>query len=117
MRDSKRIATRAALAAAVMLAAGAQAAAAADPPPARARALVEMVRQECGSCHGLTLKGGLGPALVPGALADKDPEGLAFVILQGRPGTAMPPWRNFMSEPEARWIVRMLNKGLRDEKR
>ncbi len=99
------------------LAAGTQAASAGDPEPARAKALVEMVRQECGSCHGLTLKGGLGPPLVPGALAGKDAEGLAFVILQGRPGTAMPPWRSFMSEPEARWIIRMLNKGLPDEPR
>jgi cytochrome c55X len=117
MRDSTQIAKRVGVVAALLLAAGAQVASAADPGPARARALIEMVRQECGSCHGLTLKGGLGPPLVPGALADKDAEGLAFVILQGRPGTAMPPWRNFVSEPEAHWIVRMLNEGLPDEKR
>jgi len=101
---------------AAAFAALAQAASAAEPPAARAKALVEMVRQECGSCHGLRLKGGLGPPLLPAALADKDAEGLAFVILRGRPGTAMPPWRDFVSEPEARWIVRMLNKGLPDEK-
>ena len=30
------------------------AAVAADPSPERARELVRMVRQDCGSCHGLT---------------------------------------------------------------
>ncbi|MDX2370482.1 MAG: hypothetical protein QNK36_19105, partial [Colwellia sp.] len=25
--------------------------------------LTHMVKQDCGSCHGMTLKGGLGPAL------------------------------------------------------
>ena len=33
-------------------------------------------------------------------------------ILRGRPGTAMPPWHGFVSEPEARWIVEQLRKGL-----
>ncbi|HAF55336.1 MAG TPA: cytochrome C55X NirC, partial [Thauera sp.] len=35
----------------------------AQPDPQRARELIHIVRQDCGSCHGLTLKGGLGPAL------------------------------------------------------
>ena len=26
--------------------------------------LSHMVKQDCGSCHGMTLKGGLGPALL-----------------------------------------------------
>ena len=30
-----------------------------------------MVRQDCGSCHGLRLTGGPGPALTREALADK----------------------------------------------
>ena len=49
----------------------------AAPDPERARELVHIVRQDCGSCHGLTLKGGLGPALTAEALADKPAEGLA----------------------------------------
>ena len=71
-----------------------------------------MVKQDCGSCHGLTMKGGLGPPLLPSALADKDSEQLAFVILNGRPGTPMPPWRDFLTEAEARWVVEQLKKGL-----
>jgi cytochrome c55X len=84
---------------------------AAQPEGARRAVLIDMVRQDCGSCHGLTLKGGLGPPLLPAALADKDAEQLRIVILNGRPGTAMPPWRPFLSEAEAQWIVEMLRTG------
>jgi cytochrome c55X len=82
------------------------------PEPARKAELIDLVRQDCGSCHGLTLKGGLGPSLEPAALADKDAEALGFVILHGRRGTPMPPWREHLSEAEARWIVEQLQKGL-----
>ena len=84
--------------------------------PQRRAALLHMVRQDCGSCHGLTLKGGLGPPLLPGTLKDKDRAGLAYTILYGRPGTAMPPWKDFVSEAEAHWIVEQLMKGLPDER-
>jgi cytochrome c55X len=90
----------------------AAAAAAADPAPARRAELAELVRQDCGSCHGLTLKGGLGPSLEPAAMADKDAAQLQFVILHGRRGTAMPPWRSLLAEDEARWIVEALKRGL-----
>lgn len=88
------------------------AAAAAQPAPARRAELVELVREDCGACHGLTLKGGLGPSLEAAALADKDSEQLSFVILHGRRGTPMPPWRGLLSEDEARWVVEALKKGL-----
>ncbi len=85
------------------------------PSPERSRELVRMVRQDCGSCHGLTLRGGLGPALLPEALRDKPPAGLKYTILLGRPGTAMPPWQPFMSEAEADWIVAQLLRGFPEE--
>jgi cytochrome c55X len=72
---------------------------------------VHLVRQDCGSCHGLTLRGGLGPALEPASLAGKDDDVLRFVILNGRRGTPMPPWREHLSESEAAWIVEQLRKG------
>lgn len=78
---------------------------------ARQAELVTLVRQDCGSCHGLTLKGGLGPALLPETLKDKPADSLKSVILQGRPHTAMPPWQRFLSEAEAEWIVFKLQKG------
>jgi cytochrome c55X len=87
-------------------------AALAQPAPERRGELLELVRQDCGACHGLTLKGGLGPSLEPASLAGKDAEALAFVVLHGRRGTPMPPWRAHLSEDEARWIVEALKRGL-----
>lgn len=77
--------------------------------------LVRLVRQDCGSCHGMTLAGGLGPALLPASLRDKPPESLVATILHGRPGTPMPPWGTFIDEKEAEWIVDKLLKGFPDE--
>ena len=101
---------------AIGLALLAGAVAAGEPPPARRGELTSLVRQDCGSCHGLTMKGGLGPALEPAAVRDKDPEQMRFVILHGRRGTPMPPWRDFLSESEVRWIVEQLRQGLPDER-
>ncbi len=85
------------------------------PTAERRRELIRMVRQDCGSCHGLTLRGGLGPALLPDALRDKPPAGLKYTILLGRPGTAMPPWKPFLSEAEADWMVVELRRGFPEE--
>jgi cytochrome c55X len=84
---------------------------AAEPDPARQEALVHMVRQDCGSCHGMRLKGGLGPALLPARLAGLPDDSLVATILYGRPGTAMPGWQRFMNEAEAGWIVTRLKEG------
>ncbi|HJV73655.1 MAG TPA: cytochrome c [Noviherbaspirillum sp.] len=86
----------------------------AEPASARQTELLYLVRQDCGSCHGLRMEGGLGVPLTPMALKGKDVEGLKLTILQGRPGTTMPPWNPFISEAEAGWIVDMLIKGLPD---
>lgn len=80
----------------------------AEVSPERAAALEHMVLQDCGSCHGLTMKGGLGRPLTADALAPADPEGLALIILDGIPGTAMPPWRPLITEDEALWIASYL---------
>jgi cytochrome c55X len=79
----------------------AQPAIAGEPDAVRQKELVRLVRQDCGSCHGMTLGGGLGPALLPETLHDKPAESLAATIYYGRPGTPMPPWKQFMSEAEA----------------
>ena len=88
-----------------------------DSPAAPRRAeLVSLIRQDCGSCHGMTLKGGLGPALTREALHGKPPGNLVATVLHGRPGTAMPPWRGFVSGVEAEWIVRQLQEGTLHER-
>lgn len=86
------------------------AAARAEITPARAAKLENMVLQDCGSCHGLTMKGGLGRPLTAAALSHAGAEGLAGIILDGIPGTAMPPWRPLLSEEEAIWIAEYLLK-------
>ncbi len=78
------------------------------PTPERQSELRYLLLQDCGSCHGMTMRGGLGPPLTHQALRGKPPEMLIATVLYGRPGTAMPPWRNFMSESEARWLVEIL---------
>lgn len=87
------------------------AAPAAEPAADRQAALVHMVRQDCGSCHGMRLAGGLGPDLLPARLADLPDGFLVATILHGRPGTAMPGWQRFMDEDEAGWIVARLKTG------
>ena len=78
---------------------------------ARASALRHLLTQDCGSCHGLSLGGGLGPSLQPQSVANKPVEFLAYTILNGRPGTAMPPWSPFLTESEGVWLAREI-KGL-----
>lgn len=73
--------------------------------------LTHLVRQDCGGCHGLTLKGGLGKPLTPEHLAQWDREQLVHIILDGVPGTPMPGWRPLMSEADARWIADTLKRG------
>lgn len=82
-----------------------------SPTPTRQRELVHLVRQDCGSCHGMALLGGLGPALTPEALRGKPVESLVATIYSGRPGTPMPPWHRFLSEAEAGWVVEQLLLG------
>ncbi|HPE24772.1 c-type cytochrome [Albidovulum sp.] len=77
----------------------------------RAGKLEHMVIQDCGSCHGLTMKGGLGSPLTPEALAHAEADGLALIILDGVPGTAMPRWRPVLSEEDALWIANYLKEG------
>ncbi len=97
------------------LALAAAAAAAQDLPTARQHELVRVVRQDCGSCHGMRLTGGLGPALTPEALADKPVAAMAATIFHGRPGTPMPGWRAMLSEAEAQWIAERLAQGFPEE--
>ena len=81
-----------------------------EPSPARQKALLSLLKNDCGSCHGLTLKGGLGPSLLPNALSGKSDDALLQTIQQGRPGTPMPPWQAFLSKDETQWLIRKLRQ-------
>ena len=87
----------------------------AAPDAARQRELVRMVRQDCGSCHGMRLTGGLGPALDARRLAAWPLESLVATIHQGRPGTPMPGWAPLLSLADSRWIALQLQRGFPEE--
>lgn len=87
-----------------------QTALAAEFSPTRQNELRNLLKNDCGACHGLTLKGGLGPALLPENLAGKPDEFLLATILNGRKGTAMPPWQPFITRNEALWLIGVLRK-------
>ena len=74
----------------------------------RLQELSNLLIQDCGSCHGLTMKGGLGPPLLPSTLKGKSAEFITSTILDGRPGTAMPGWRPLLSVAEAQWMTEQL---------
>jgi cytochrome c55X len=71
----------------------------------KATKLERLVIQDCGSCHGLTLKGGLGNPIDVDTMQHYAREDLRDIILDGIPGTAMPPWRPLISEADALWIA------------
>ena len=77
-------------------------AASADAARARSSALVRMVRQDCGSCHGMRLTGGLGPALTREALADKPLEAWPRPSSTAGPARRCRPGASMLSEPTKR---------------
>jgi len=81
------------------------------PDAARQRELIRMVRQDCGSCHGIQLTGGLGPELTQARMLDIPFDSLLATIYNGRPGTPMPGWKSMISEADATWIARQLQAG------
>lgn len=83
-----------------------------EPAPARQAELHNLLVQDCGSCHGLKMRGGLGPALLPQNLEGRPDEMLVATIIHGRHGTAMPAWQALLSEDDARWMVRSLRQGI-----
>ncbi|MBI3368822.1 MAG: cytochrome c [Burkholderiales bacterium] len=91
--------------------------AAAVPSSERQQALVRIVRQDCGACHGMRLTGGLGPALTREALAERSLDTVTATVLHGRPGTPMPGWQALLSEADVGWIAGQLKSGFPAEAR
>ncbi|MCG6656874.1 cytochrome c [Halomonas campisalis] len=79
-----------------------------DLDPARQAELETLLYQDCGSCHGMTLRGGLGPALPRDRMQTFSVDALSHIILHGIPGSAMPGWKALISEADARWIAEHL---------
>lgn len=84
---------------------------AAAPDASRQAVLEHLLTQDCGSCHGLRLTGGLGPAITPEALAGKPRESLIGTVTYGRDGTAMPAWGLLLDAQDITWLVDRLLSG------
>ena len=78
------------------------------PSGERQQELMHLLLADCGSCHGMTMNGGLGPPLRQSDLAAKPDEYIFLVIRDGVTGTPMPPWHDFMTDAEVRWMVDVL---------
>ena len=78
----------------------------------REKELGNLLVHDCGSCHGTRLKGGLGPPLTSERMQGLPESWIVQTILEGRQGTAMPPWRGLLSAEEASWLARRLQTGL-----
>jgi cytochrome c55X len=87
-----------------------------EPTLERQQQLIHLLKQDCGSCHGMTLKGGLGPALLPTSLAEQSTQAIFNTIYYGRAGTAMPPWNTILSQQDITWLAQQLKQGISDEK-
>lgn len=79
----------------------------------RSAELYNLLIQDCGSCHGMTMKGGLGPALTSDVLKNKSRKMIEATISNGRPGTPMPPWNNLLTKQEISWLVNTLYSGVK----
>ncbi len=86
-----------------------------EPDSERQQELRHLLKHDCGSCHGMRLTGGLGPALTSAALREKPDELLRQTILHGRRGTPMPPFANLLTSEEIDWLIEDLRAGAYNE--
>ncbi len=85
-----------------------------DIPLERQQELERIVRHDCGSCHGMTLKGGLGPAFATEQFLQSDDATLALIIREGVPGTPMPAWGDLLTDTEINWIIAYLKREVQN---
>ena len=86
-------------------------------PQQRREEIFYILKHDCGSCHGMTLKGGLGPSLKPDSINKMSTEQIVATIIYGRPGTPMPPWKPFFTEKETHWLAQQLQQGIKEDKK
>jgi len=86
-----------------------------NPSTQRQAELHNLLIQDCGSCHGMTMKGGLGPALTPDVLKSKPRKMIEVTIANGRAGTPMPPWNKILTSEEITWMVDTLYAGVKQQ--
>lgn len=62
----------------------------------------------CSGCHGANREGALGPALIAERLANISDDELKNKIINGVPGSAMPPWKGTLSEERIDALVKFI---------
>jgi len=67
--------------------------------------VANVFEKECQGCHGPNHEGGVGADLRPNKIAKKNSYMLAQTILNGRPGTAMPPFKDKLNKADAQKMV------------
>jgi len=87
----------------------------AELPVSRQSEILHLIQHDCGSCHGMTLNGGLGPPLTAERLGQKSAGELALIIRNGIKETPMPPWEGILNDEDIAWIVKQLQQGIQDE--
>ncbi len=76
----------------------------------------ELFANTCASCHNTDAKGGaLGPSLVRPDIAAQDDDFFRETIINGRPGTAMPPWGGTLSAQDIEDIIAWLRERQAEE--
>ena len=65
----------------------------------------KVFEKECQGCHGPNHEGGVGSDLRPNVIGKKNAYMLAETILNGRPGTAMPPFKSKFNKADADKMV------------
>lgn len=86
-------------------------------PQQRREEILHILKHDCGACHGMTLKGGLGPSLKPDSINKMSTEQIIATITYGRSGTPMPPWKPFFTAKETRWLAQQLQQGIKEDKK
>lgn len=78
-------------------------------PLVKGLAVAQFFQANCAVCHGQQRQGGVGPPLLPARLTQPD-DFYANTIANGRPGTAMPAWRQTaqLTDEEIRNLVTFL---------
>lgn len=73
--------------------------------------LLYFVEQNCPACHGIRMRGSIGPALSKANLQHLSVNAVTLTILYGLTDKGMPAWEAQLSERDAYWIAELLKRG------
>ena len=73
--------------------------------------LLDFVEQNCPACHGIRMRGSIGPALSKANLQHLSVNAVTLTILYGLTDKGMPAWEAQLTEGDAYWIAEFLKRG------